>query len=584
MKASITSFWTAVRAHAFLNYRKKRKDYLWGTLTLVCIIVAIRIFVPPPDRVDSSLRLVLLLVPLAFVFAWALQGSQTNAFVPFPFPPQQSSAVFDSPYPRNYKCLPATNLTLVIAPMLLGPTVSLLTWILFCAVDVAPLRLPVPYLLPPVLLMTSNLSTHAWRWLMLWKPAKGGCLTLLSMLVVPLTIFAWFEHVPETVLNLLLLPLLILSVRTSLVSASNARASAIEMRTPGPEKQRNLLSRILVPRPDGQNIATPIQAQTWFMERGGGGAGCAIVIGFLALICFARLFFVYNPIGIPIGIGDIEVGEITLQTLLIFPGILLLCTLSSQILTANLMVPGTTVKTGDKFPILQQMHSIRPMSTSEFVRAINVLTARVALRLSVVAFLVLGVWLCLPAREAGNLAPVGILLLRHATPSGVLLTVLGCALYPAIAWSMMLGTPLSYSWKEAKFMRKFSGIGFPVIFGVTISQIGTHLFFGRNVELPNPVDLMLTLVPLALACLVIKVLFLYTGIRKAQIRELLSKRTLIQVAAGWTALLLCLGLTFVLLAPSVGLPASTIFLYTALVLPANRLIWPMLTIDAARHL
>jgi hypothetical protein len=322
-----------------------------------------------------------------------------------------------SPYPAYLFQLPVRTRSLALWPAFYGGAMMMLTWICFDGLVLIPMGWHMPVLWPGLLAAATLLCAQAFSW------------TSLRWLQLPLAVLGFGGNVFFGIygisahLSPILMTAVYLSVIAIAVSFNTTNIAHLRQgdRFEWPANlnkllaaSQTLISAWTLPRPPFRSAKT---AQIW-LELQSSKFLMPCVYGWIAVCSLALLVdHTFAPLGIVPGVSDLHVRVWVTALFWIFA-----LTSFGGIGVSD--ISQTTIK---KNLTLTSFYAARPMTTS----TLSTIKLHVALRTTLATWAVFAPFfllaLVLPAAFHDQIAPLGLLLLYHATLKTVLLTLIGIA-------------------------------------------------------------------------------------------------------------------------------------------------------------
>jgi len=614
------SFLAVLYSLAATHYCRMRLLYWLGIPALLGIGIAMRVIVGPIhlDFVHDSWQRSSFFEMRAmragmyetyFSYAWAAFSAAFFFTAVIPIWGRATSVSFGPfTYPQNALSLPVKTAMLVLGPLIWGTLIPVLVWVAFDKIDWIPhgpfrfmfvMPSHCPSYLPALGFIAAAACANFSRWATSLNSWVGILISFFAGLIVMI-----FIQLPGSQLTMrnfnygLLTPFFLgvivvaaigalwVAPRARYASASSRKA---ELLFPEPEMKPVPSATLDVPKwqVPAPVLRSPAEAQIWILDHQlKGKALFAILTGIYLFIVFAANIGTWGP-DVSLGIGDIQVGAFSQLGLFLLVVVTVLSSRLGGLAWFASMVP----RSSGAFPD-RQLFSALPV-TSLWLTKMAALSAWRKFCLACAASAIgLLVWLLFPAHENGRAGRIGGLLLDHLTVHGLSVGLLVGLSFLVAAWGLSLNTPMSYPWRP-RFTRY---LPFAAMYGILylfLIWFALPVTFAHKPTLnnnpPGP-DGTLTVVLLQLvkltpaiaAAMVARCAFLWIGVHKVLADRLIPSRAMLTGFGIWIAGVLCFGTAYSLLLPGL-LPTLVYFLYVAALLPLNRLIWPVLTIDAARH-
>jgi len=469
--------------------------------------------------------------------------------------------------------LPVSTRNLVLAPMAIYIGSVIVFWAAYCLGAILPIGISLPVLLPTLLLALVVAASQASAWMIRTK-AGIGCLLMLVALAAPLLAFvAYLTHVPLGIPTAVATGLIVVSVWLSLEFAPLARHSVSSKSIKKNAErwaQKEAKKANAEPLPP---LHSPLPTQLWYHTALRHHKFAPVLS---AIVCVSLL--VWIPLSDLTPMESIHVGRI-----LVVPAVTLfwVCCLPLNVLfgwmSTSITEPQGAIRNG-KFVTdsgLDPFIATRPISSLCIVAARLITTFRSTLwacGFVVASSLAL---LLTPATEGSKQAMLGELLADHISWRGSVLTVLALIGLPLVIWTLQLSLPLE------RIFGKFLGIGlragmiFAAVFGAEL-YLATMRDFSLSGVLRN------VLVP-GFVVLTLKLLASAYGLLKLCRQKLIGQSNALKSAAMWFGTATVLTAWVAIALPPGRVPVVDIFLAVSLILPANRILWKILLLDASRH-
>ena len=473
--------------------------------------------------------------------------------------------------------LPVTTRDLVLVPMLIGVLSAVSCGLIFWVAVVLPFQVHVPVLLSILLLALTVTGSQACSWLLLAKSLFGCLLMPLTGFGPILGAVAWMNHVPDGLLDGASIALILASISVSLWAAPFARnsttmagsynAAAIERAhsEKGKRKQKEV---------DDSKLPSPFQTQVWAESARKGYLALSFITGMSGIILLIVCLFYDATPSVRLGIGDIEIGTSTRLFLLCIPITLLF----AGMFTANSPNVEAMNRVGKgSNSAMDPFSAIRPMGTAGFVIARLVGNVKTALVSSWILAVSMTLLLLAPARERQTTGTLGSVLATHASPSGLALSCIIVLSVPFLIWCSLSGDPFRAIFPK-KF-REYLSVG-PIVAVVVVVSLVRESANSGSWDLSYILGL-LTYIGIGLVCL--KAMFAAAALVRIRRKGLLDSSVLIKIAVSWVGLGFFIVAAFHFLLPPDFVPLDALTVLVLLLLPANRILWQILALDASRH-
>lgn len=468
-----------------------------------------------------------------------------------------------SGYPRHLLTLPLSTRSLVLWPMALAAAAAGGAWLLFGCIVLGYSGGTNPLWWPAAMLVATSTCLQAAMWHPFRRAYLRGLATVLAVALPPLLAgLAWLRDLSAAALYGIYGTVTVAAVLVAYGGVSAARLGGGGERAPSrspfvPGAVRRAGRVGQAPQP----FPSAMRAQVWMEWRCNGrmlplfvGSGC-VVLAFL----FTMLGMVGDIRSAPLGVGSIAVSELARVELLVLPvavlcaGVVGCCCNRTETLRRDLTLP--------------PLQATRPLTCAEMVSAKLRMAALSALATGAVLAAFLGLWLLQPAHEGGRNAPLGLLLLPHATPRvfASAVAAFGCVL--SLIWVVQTsGLSIELSGREWLF--NLYGIVLPVCGGSLVLGL-VYMVLEQPQRLTSLQHAAPYLMSLAVAS---KALLAWVTFRAVRRRALVTGAALIRGIAVWCVAVGTVTITAAYAVPTGVVSAKWIILSVILAAPATRLL------------
>lgn len=471
--------------------------------------------------------------------------------------------------------LPIRTEDLVLAPMFICILIAVLPCLLFWVAVVVPLGFNIPILLPLLLLTLVVTSTHAGNWLTASKSKAGRLLSIVAGAPI-LIVFGWIKQMPEPALCVLAFALIGLSVYASLEFAPFVRHSIARHRNSTAARTSSAKPSVEL-IPNEPPLQGPLNTQIWYESVRKLYVVMPILTGMgaVSLLCF-KLFSSNSKMTSLV--GDIGVSSSAGEFFMLVPLVLL----GAFLFASNSRIQNVTANPQSlKDSALELFVAIRPISTSSIVGSKLRINIRGALLTSGVVLIGFFLWSLLPAQSPSEHGTILGLLLTHARPRLWRFIGLSTISLPFLIWSNLAGEPFQAILGSSKNIAKYG----PYV--LTISTIIIAIGFmvatsGLPIQDVTRTEGAFASVGVGI-WLLLKVGFAAGGMVRLRQKNLVNGWSLAQGGATWVIAAVILTTAYYLVFPPGRIPVTNVLTTIVLLLPANRILWQILSLDAKRH-
>ncbi|MDR3691584.1 MAG: hypothetical protein P4L46_19555 [Fimbriimonas sp.] len=477
----------------------------------------------------------------------------------------------------NAYILPVKTRDLVLAPIIISAVSAIVPCLVFWAFVAAPLRFHLPVLVPLLLTVLVLTSLQASSWLAGNRSIVGIFSSLVAGMGPFVVLQGFMNHLNVTLLESLSVGFIGLSVFAAVWAASSVRHSSpiAAKPIPHPANARGVSTQLRSPAPPA--LAGALPTQIWYesLRKTYLVLPTIAVIGFL---CYFVLVGINDHWRTEVLVANVRVGRTTVQ--FVTPIVLLL--LGAFLFAANSQV--MNVSTNPRLMTDYAMDpflAIRPIPTALILAARLRSNIYAALLTSGIVIIAMGVWVVLPATDAAQNGTIYSLVLAHLTHRGWGMFVLSALCLPLLIWSNLAGEPFQAVIGSSPNMARIApyvlsiaaiaaAISCMVVFAKTQpSSTGglTHALLGFGTGLLISLKFILAIVAAA----------------RLLKRRLVEPRVLGRCAGLWLVLAALITLAFYQVLPEGRVSALAIALTVLLLLPANRILWQIVSLDAKRH-
>jgi len=450
----------------------------------------------------------------------------------------------------------------------------LIFWATYWVAAILPNQIAVPMLLPALVLVLVVAATQAGSWMIRTRPGVGCLLSLLAIGGPIFSVVAYVNGVPLGISTMVTAVLIAGSVWLSLENAPLARHSIGNIRTVENAAKWAERDAKKGAAPPLAPPKSPLATQLWYQTS---QRPHYLALFLTGITCFGLLVWVlasHDPAS-SIGIGAILVPPSVVGFGLSLPLCVVYCQMSSSVIE-----PQGSFRDGKfvKNTGLDPFFAIRPMTTTGLVTARLITSFRSCLLASAVVEISSVALLLAPATEGHRSGLLGDLLLLHINTHAAILAALVIFTLPLVIWSIQLNLPLNQIFGERLGPILRFGAMFLAIFGLE------QLYFHVSVK----GDIPLAALPIfyfvfGLAAVALKLTGCGFAIFRLCRKRLISKDNAIRLVGIWVLAVAILAGAYALALPRDLIPLGDVWVAIAMILPANRILWKILLLDASRH-
>jgi len=591
--------------HAFLWPLWERNKLGYKIAACVLFGLTIAVYLPMSDVTRQFLSSVYSLICVFLTFT-------VVGFVPYGMG-IQAAAQTSSTYAKVIFTLPVSNEDFVFIPILIAIGGFTFLWLLFVAASIVPLHFYFPVELPIIQAAAMVGLTQCCWLLSVWKRS----LVALSMLSVTVVGFLQFEvmfgllfegtapvarygtAIPGGLFfrsdeELVLGVVAILSILMAMAVAPYARHQASLSRWKLPQRRRILATSNPAPVVLKPKLGSALSAQTWFEGSR----------RFILLVPSATVGTAFAFLGLASLLESREASMASLHYMgpsyLLSPWmplpLLLLAGLYFAVLFGPTSPTAASMKGRNHFkePGINAFVAIRPISSAQLVTARLFMAAKSSVIAGVALAVFFALWPIGAVGTGGNNATVLSHLVSLPTIQNLLLAAVILISLPLLLWCFQVGNVFMDLFGVKGWLIGIGCAGPPLIYLVLQFMDGTlyKLDFLRkgasvNTGLLEHPDVLAKLIgELTIAGVVligIKAVLLVISVIRIRRRKLVEDRNLIAYGGIWIATATALVGGFYALLPPGMLSAPYLALIVALVLPLNRILMQIVTVDSNRH-
>jgi hypothetical protein len=571
------SLWSTIRAFAWPLWANGRWLYVGGFALLLVLAGAMHVAdarsvwsshaVPFPTFGGSVLTGSYVLVALVLSLAPVL-----------PMGRRVASSGQGSPTALVDLALPVSTRRLVLIPLSFGVAGFSGLWLLLVMTTVVPLGLAVDLRLPILVAFACIVSMQAAMWAAS-AHAKYLRFSLVPFMVVGFDPFSHFFTKPEPIRSIVLVLVSLVSLAALLgLAPSVRRGTAWTARA-----RRDALKGKREAVRESRQFESPMSAQSWFDQSP------HRLLTFLPLALPVCMYILYriiigsatNYTGMntaehfqALGMWNIKVAMGTGSAFTFIPFLVLLYSVT---------VPNGCLGLSSKWQDAKNLRamstflSVRPITTAQLVVGRLCLAGKGAILISPFVILVIASAFAKMGLDGGRFGTLASLIATHLAGRGPILGALLALCTPFLIWTLQSGNPLQGA-RNLFFngLQVLVFLGF--LFWITRIELTWQLHPGRE---RGALHLAWIVGWIVLGA---KAVAAAAGVRRSRALNLVCDRTLANGAKIWIAAAVILTTAFYIALPPGTIALPTLILIIALLLPANRILWQIITLDATRHL
>lgn len=469
--------------------------------------------------------------------------------------------------------LPVTTRDIVLAPMIAAIVSVSAFWIAFWFAAVLPYGGPAPFLLPLLLTGLMISASQAGNWTVFVR-GSVGCLFLMMSIFAPiLAALGLLNHFSVVAMNAIVVVLTAISIRIALVYAPISRHTIpTKFTTAAYEKHAHKVSKPSRAR-SAPKRATPLSTQVWFYKAHKLDRVTMFFVTIAAAIMLIRIPASTSEL---VRVGPVRMIPEIYEFGFMIPIAGFIAVMFTTVI--GMTINGMPTKGQKVVTPLPTFSAIRPITSAQLFVSQAFIALRCALAATYIVWIAILLWTLSPVEVDGHTMCLFTYWVSIITPSGVALTILTASLLPVILFGFQMASMARsrLSTKVGKFVGFLPSIlMFAAIEALMLCKLSGLAAFGHWAQNQLPAGILLLGIKFAIIPLVQF---------KLEQNHLLDRSTFYKCAGVWLASVLILTVVFYPLLPPGYITLPQLGVLFALILPANRMLWQIYSLDQTRHI